>query len=59
MENRLLISPINIDGPKIYMIALIDKNKKIIRLKIGYTVRNIYVRIKELQKNCDDNLFQN
>jgi hypothetical protein len=48
MENRLLISPINIDGPKIYMIALIDKNKKIIRLKIGYTVRNIYVRIKEL-----------
>ena len=39
------------------MIALIDKNNKIIRLKIGYTTRNILIRMKELQKKCDEDLF--
>jgi hypothetical protein len=34
------------------MIAVIDKNGKVLRLKIGYTSRSIYDRMKELLAEC-------
>jgi hypothetical protein len=42
----------DVPGNKIYIIAIVDKNGKVLRLKIGYTTRNIYERMREILKEC-------
>ena len=52
ITNGLLNSVNDVPGNKIYIIAIVDKNGKVLRLKIGYTTRNIYERMREILKEC-------